>query len=83
LRENPNKINWQYLCINPNAIELLIENPHKIDYTYLNINKSIEILKLHKNIDWAYNSSNKDIFILKDKNETIDIIKKTLEIILT
>jgi len=83
LKENPDKINWKYLCINYNAIELLKENPDKINYTYLNINNSIESLKLYKNIDWTYNSSNKDIFILKDINETIDIIKKTLEIIFT
>ena len=83
LMENPDKIHWQYLSMNSNAIELLKENPDKIDYKYLNVNTSIHSLKLRKNIDLSYNSSNKDIFILKDINETTDIIKKTLEIILT
>ena len=69
--------------MNSNAIELLIENQDKIDHIYLNVNTSINSLKLRKNIDWSYISANEDIFILKDINETTDIIKKTLDIILT
>lgn len=35
-----NKINWSYLCLNSNAIELLKENRDKIDWFWLlsNIN---------------------------------------------
>jgi hypothetical protein len=79
LQENPQKINWSYLCMNANAIELLKKNPEKINYSYLNINTSIDAIKLKKIID-SYTSANKDIFILKNREEDI---KKTLEIILS
>tara|TARA_B110000261_G_C12770263_1_gene232172 strand:+ start:197 stop:352 length:156 start_codon:yes stop_codon:yes gene_type:complete len=43
LKENPDKINWNMLFLNPNAIELLKENP---DWYWLSINpNAIELLK--------------------------------------
>ena len=36
--ENPNKIYWQHLSINPNVIHLLEANPNKIDWYYLSMN---------------------------------------------
>ena len=41
-----NKLNWNYLSYNPNAIELLKENQDKIDWDYLSFNiNAIELLK--------------------------------------
>ncbi len=41
-----NKLNWEHLSINPNAIELLKENQDKINWDYLSENpNAIELLK--------------------------------------
>lgn len=41
-----NKVDWEYLSMNPNAIELLRANPSKIDWRALSKNpKAIELLK--------------------------------------
>ena len=41
-----NKVNWEYLSMNPNAIELLRANPSKIDWRALSMNpKAIDLLR--------------------------------------
>ena len=43
---NINKLNWDYLSSNTNAIELLKANQNKIDWKYLSANPNvIEILE--------------------------------------
>ena len=43
------KLDWQTLCLNPNAIELLKANPDKINWDYLSENPSaIELLRNNK-----------------------------------
>ena len=43
---NINKINWNYLSKNPNAIELLKKNQNKINWSMLSKNpNAIELLK--------------------------------------
>ena len=68
LKENPNKLNWDYLSLNPckEAIELLKQNRDKINWSGLSSNpckEAIELLKLNPNkIDWSIVSSNPNIF---------------------
>ena len=38
LEANPDKINWEYLSLNPAAIHLLKANPNKIEWTYVGSN---------------------------------------------
>lgn len=35
IRKKPDKINWYWLSMNPNAIHLLEKNPEKIEWDYL------------------------------------------------
>ena len=51
-----NKINWDLLSKNPNAIELLKENQDKINWNILSLNpNAIELLKENQNkINWKY-----------------------------
>ena len=45
-----NKIDWEYLSFNSNAIELLKENQNKISWIYLSRNpNAIELLKENSN----------------------------------
>ena len=50
------KLNYNLLCLNKNAIELLKENPDKINRVKLSKNKNaIELLKENPDkIDWVY-----------------------------
>jgi hypothetical protein len=51
---NQNKINWDKLSLNSNAIELLKENPKKIDWFYLSLNPAIftyDYEKIRKNFE--------------------------------
>jgi hypothetical protein len=41
LEENPEKIDWDKLCLNPNAIHLLERNQDKIYWFWLPLNPSI------------------------------------------
>jgi hypothetical protein len=41
LEQNREKIDWNWLSKNPNAIHLLEQNPEKIDWHYLSKNPSI------------------------------------------
>jgi hypothetical protein len=43
---NINKLDWCWLSLNPNAIELLQENKNKINWDVLSLNpNAIELLK--------------------------------------
>ena len=61
-----NKIVWNGLSQNPNAIDLLKENPDKIDWQMLSFNPNAEAIALLKEnpdeIDWNCLSSNPNIF---------------------
>ena len=47
LKENQDKIDWNYLSTNPNAIEILKNNKHKLNWDYISSN--INIFKINKN----------------------------------
>ena len=75
----PEKLDWNYLSANPNAIELLKENPTKIFWTFLSANPApyaIELLKENqKRIDWFYLSGNPNpnaIKLLKENPSKIN-----------
>jgi hypothetical protein len=64
-----NKLNWDKLSENPNAIDLLKKNKNNINWYYLSLNpNAIEILRENKNI---YLSNNKDDFEFKKNNKNI------------
>jgi hypothetical protein len=68
------KIDWDSLTANPNAIELLKEYPHKIKWEYLSANTAaIDWLKENKNaIDWSMLSENPNaIQLLKENRKKI------------
>jgi hypothetical protein len=70
-----NKIDWNLLSGNPNAIDLLRENPHKINWEYLSGNPSaIKFLEEYPNaIDWSMLSENPSaIELLKANPKNID-----------
>ena len=59
-----NKIEWEWLSSNPNAIQLLEKNPNKIVWEWLSKNPNA-IKLLEKNLDkinWAWLSENPSIF---------------------
>ena len=58
------KIDWNYLCLNPNAIYLLEQNLDKINWVYLLGNPNT-IHLLEQNLDkinWLWLSGNESIF---------------------
>ncbi len=59
-----NKLNWEYLSSNQNAIKLLKENQNKINWLNLSkISNAIELLKKNKDkIDWWSFQKNPNIF---------------------
>ena len=69
----PEKLRWEYLSENPNAIDLLKENQDKIDWARLSINpndEAIEILKANRDKIWwgwlsRLNTNPKAIELLK------------------
>ena len=68
------KIDWDYLSTNPNAIELLKKYPHKINWEMLSANTAaIDWLKENKNvIDWGMLSENPAaIELLKENRKKI------------
>jgi len=84
LEQNPNKINWDYLCLNPNAIHLLEQNPNKINWNFLSENPSaIYLLEQNQNkINWKRLSSNPAIFTYdyeKIKKEREQLNKELIE----
>jgi len=58
------KINWDYLSSNPNAIYLLEQNKDKINWHWLSENpNAIHLLEQNKNkINWTFFSQNLAIF---------------------
>ena len=81
LRENIDKIKWDYISANPIAIELLEENYENIDWNWLSENpnpKAIELLKIKLKedpdyIDWERLSVNPNaVKILKEYPKNID-----------
>jgi len=65
-----NKLDWGFLSINPNAIELLKANPTKIDWDWISSNpNAIEFLKENPEmINWGYLSANPNAIELLKKN---------------
>ena len=64
------KINWIYLSINPNAIDILEKNQDKIDWNNLSLNSSA-IAILEKNLDkinYNFFSQNSNAISLLEKN---------------
>ena len=69
------KINWDGLSINPNAIELLKKNQNKINWDNLSLNSNaIELLKKNKDkIYWFQLSGNPNaIELLKENQDKIN-----------
>ena len=83
LSKNKEKIKWYLLSSNPNAINLLKNNPDKIDWHLLSQNPNdIDLLKNNPDkIDWDYISLNPSIF-KEIKEDNLELVKRTLEIIL-
>ena len=72
------KLYWEILSLNPNAIHLLEKNMDKIDWNELSHNPSA-IHLLEQNIDkiyWFNLSSNPNIFEIDKKQLKIDITEK-------
>jgi len=69
------KLNWDYLSLNPNAIHLLEQNMDKIDWVVLSENpNAIHLLEHNKDkINFAYLSKNPSIFELEKNQLKIDI----------
>ena len=66
-----NKLDWNILCTNPNAIDLLEENVDKINWNALSTNPNA-ITLLEKNIDkinWKGLSYNINAISLLEKNQ--------------
>ena len=61
---NIDNLDWLYLSLNPNAIDLLEKNQDKIDWSYLSENpNAIHLLEKNFNkIDWIFLSLNPKIF---------------------
>ena len=59
-----NAIDWENLCLNPNAIYLLKNNQDNINWKFLSKNpNAIDLLKENQDkIDWFVLSSNPAIF---------------------
>ena len=84
IKENKDKIDWEQLSTNPNAIELLKENKDKINWISLSMNpNAIEILKKNQDkIDWKYLSYNPSIFTYdykKIKKHNLNINREVIE----
>ena len=65
-----NKLNWERLSCNPNAIHLLEKNLDKVDWDYLSANSNA-IHLLEKNlgkVNWCYLSNNPNAMHILEKN---------------
>jgi len=69
-KECLHKINWGYLSLNQNAIDILMKNTHRIDWNNLSSNPSaIDILRDNKDkINWYYLSANPNAIELLREN---------------
>jgi hypothetical protein len=71
LEQNQDKIDWDWLSANPNAIHLLEQNPDKINWYWLSLNPNA-IHLLEKNpykIDWYWLSKNTNAIHLLEQNQ--------------
>ena len=68
IRKNLDKINWDLLSFNHNAIHLLEQNPDKINWGYLSENRNaIHLLEKNRDkINWYWLSANHNIFTYYD-----------------
>jgi hypothetical protein len=86
LKSQPDKIKWNALSFNPEAIHLIEQNLDKINWTFLSTNpKAIHILEKHiDKISWCNLSENPNIFEVNKIQYKIDITEKAniLDIIL-
>lgn len=78
LKENPSKINWNFLSSNPNAISLLRANQNKINWKNLSMNNCAYKLLFENQdkIDWTnicYNDNPKIVGDIISKNLNKDI----------
>ena len=66
-----NKIDWDWLSTNPNAIDLLKTNQNKIDWFWLSKNpNAIDLLKANpEKIDWKWLSKNPNAIDLLKLNQ--------------
>jgi hypothetical protein len=84
LEKNPEKIDWEFLSMNRNAIHLLEKNPEKADWMCLCWEPAaIDLLeKYTERINWQWISSNPSIFkrILNYRflTERMNIIREEL-----
>ena len=64
------KLNWNYLSRNENAIHLLEQNSNKINWSWLSLNpKAIKILTQNSNkIEWHCLSENENAIPILEKN---------------
>ena len=76
--QNPDKINWEDLSENPNAIHLMDQNPDKINWEELSRNpNAIHLLEANpEKIDWYNLSRNPSIFEIDKTQYKIDITEK-------
>jgi hypothetical protein len=74
LEQNPNKINWERLSGNPNAIHLLEQNPNKINWERLSGNpNAIHLLEKNQDkINWKMLSENPNAIHLLEQNTKIN-----------
>ena len=72
LEKNQDKIDWEGLSYNPNAIELLEKNPDKIHWSYLSENpNAIHLLEKNQDkIDWKRLSKNPNAISILENNPT-------------
>jgi ribosomal protein L24E len=70
LEKNPEKISWDNLSENPNAISLLEKNPDKISWFWLSRNpNAIHLLEKNpEKISWDHLSVNPNAIHLLEKN---------------
>ena len=70
LEQNQDKINWNSLSSNPNAIHLLEQNPDKINWNSLSSNpNAIHLLEQNPDkINWNSLSENPNAIHLLEKN---------------
>ena len=88
LKENQNKIDWDNLSLNSNAISLLKENKDKIDWFNLSLNpNAIELLKENQDkIHWSNFSRNPNIFtydykLMKENMKNSGIVEELMSVI--
>ena len=64
IKENQDKVKWNWLSLNPNALSLLKENPDKINWSWLSSNPSI-FKKVYNNDDKLIIQKSIEIILIK------------------